>query len=65
MKRKTLKTLKLNKKSISNLNSSSIKGGTLISIVNPIICAQTEGTCINTDCEGGIICDLQDPKPKQ
>ncbi|EDP95203.1 hypothetical protein U8527_13375 [Kordia algicida OT-1] len=65
MKRKTLKTLKLNKKSISNLNASSIKGGTLISIVNPIICAQTEGTCINTHCEDGIVCDLQDPKPKQ
>ncbi len=65
MKKRNFNSLKLNKKSISSLNLSSVTGGTLISIINPIVCAQTEGTCINTDCEGGIVCDLQTPKPKE
>ncbi|WP_298418384.1 hypothetical protein [uncultured Kordia sp.] len=65
MKKRNLKTLKLNKKSISNFNSAAIKGGTLVSIIHPLVCAQSEGTCINTHCEDGIVCDLQTPKPKQ
>ena len=65
MKKRNLKSLKLNKKSISSLNTSGIKGGTLASIVNPIECAGSEGTCINTHCEDGIVCDLQTPAPKQ
>jgi hypothetical protein len=69
MKKKNFQSLKLNKKSISSLNSSSIKGGTLtfISLIPGVACAPggTEETCINTDCDGGIVCDLQVPGPKQ
>jgi hypothetical protein len=69
MKKRDLKTLKLNKKSISSLNSSTIKGGTsaLLSMLPGVACAPggTEETCINTNCEDGIVCDLQTPKPKE
>lgn len=69
MKKRNLKSLELNKKSISSLNSSSIKGGTLtlISLMPGVACAPggTDETCINTDCYGGIVCDLQVPLPKQ
>ncbi|WP_430409940.1 hypothetical protein [Kordia sp.] len=69
MKRKNLKSLKLNKKSISSLNSSSINGGTsgILSMLPGVACAPggSQGTCINTHCEDGIVCDLQVPKPKQ
>ncbi len=63
MKKRNLKSLTLNKKSISNLSSSTIKGGTLISIIHPLVCAQSETGCNNT--YDGVICDLQVPKPKQ
>lgn len=60
MKKRNLTALKLNKKSITNF-SHAIKGkGTVIESV----CYCTAGTCINTDCEGGVVCDLQTPKGK-
>jgi hypothetical protein len=69
MKKRNLKSLKLNKKSISSLNTSGIKGGTLTLISNMpgVVCGPggSEGTCINTHCEDGIVCDLQTPAPKQ
>jgi len=69
MKKRNFKSLKLNKKSISSLNSSSIKGGTstLLSNIPGVECAPggSEGSCIKTHCEDGIVCDLQVPKPKQ
>ncbi|WP_046757098.1 hypothetical protein [Kordia jejudonensis] len=69
MKKRNFKSLQLNKKSISSLNSADIKGGTsaLLSMLPGVACAPggSEGTCINTHCEDGIVCDLQVPKPKQ
>ncbi len=63
MKKRNLKSLKLNKKSISNFSTSTIKGGTIESIINPLLCAGSEGVCENT--YDGVVCDLQTPAPKQ
>jgi hypothetical protein len=51
MKRKNIRSLALNKKSISNFSTPAIKGGTFISIsCQPLgICAQSDG-CATDDC---------------
>lgn len=51
MKKKNLKSLSLNKNLVSNFNSSSITGGTIVSIsCQPIgICAETQG-CATDGC---------------
>lgn len=57
MKRKNLKSLKLNKKSISNFHTPAIKGGTFNTIsCQPIgICADTQG-CDTDDCNNTNAC---------
>ena len=69
MKKRNLKSLHLNKKSISSLNSSSVTGGItgILSLLPGVQCAQggTEDSCYNTVCPDGPVCDLQTPKPKE
>ncbi|WP_298419755.1 hypothetical protein [uncultured Kordia sp.] len=54
MKKKNLKSLNLNKKMVSNFNSSTVKGGTFLSIsCQPLgICAETQG-CETDGCTNG------------
>ncbi len=60
MKKKNLNSLTLNKKSISNFNTPSIKGGTLggntISCQPKGICAETQN-CPTDDCNHTIGCN--------
>ncbi|MBC8756092.1 hypothetical protein H2O64_15550 [Kordia sp. YSTF-M3] len=67
MKKRNFKLLKLNKKSISHLQLNSVHGGWFTN--SEIICdptyTETAETCINTDCPGGVVCDLQTPTGKQ
>ncbi|MEM6719411.1 MAG: hypothetical protein AAF611_08865 [Bacteroidota bacterium] len=69
MKKRNLKSLNLNKKSISSLNKSAVTGGTsgLLSLLPGVACAPggTDESCYNTVCPDGPVCDLQTPKPKE
>jgi len=68
MKKRTLKSLNLNKKSISSLNSSTVSGGMtgILSLVPGVACAPagSEESCHNTICPIGTVCDLQKSKPR-
>lgn len=78
MKKRNLKALALNKKSISNFSFIKGKGGTEDTITCGVSCPagnciesvtycthDTCGTCIETHCEGGVVCNLIDPKGKK
>ncbi|MBC8753906.1 hypothetical protein H2O64_04440 [Kordia sp. YSTF-M3] len=61
MKKKNLKSLNLNKKSISKLNDKSIKGGYSFTALTPIL-VFTEGNCVETigddSCTGSLLCNV-------
>jgi len=67
MKKKHFNSLKLNKNSVSNLQSHTIYGGgfTNSEIICSVTYTETQETCINTHCDGGIVCDLQYPTGKE
>lgn len=54
MKKRNIKNLNLNKKSISKLNSDEIKGGT---IVLTAVC-WSNLSCPTLTCSEGAVCDL-------
>ncbi|WP_298520194.1 class I lanthipeptide [uncultured Kordia sp.] len=54
MKKKSIKNLNLNKKSISKLNSDEIKGGTIV----PTGVCWSIISCPSLTCTEGVVCDI-------
>lgn len=63
MKKQGIKTLQLNKKSISNLTSQSVKGGT-VTTVTYITCWSCV-SCPTIDCTEGELCNEIEEKTKK
>jgi hypothetical protein len=59
MKKKNLRSLKLNKKSISSLQEDQLNGGTWTRWTNNSICdCETERNCTDTECHTVWDCEL-------
>jgi hypothetical protein len=57
MKKRSIKNLNLNKKSISNLSKNELKGGTIIPTVTIISCISCF-VCPTRSCTEGVLCDM-------
>ncbi|QHI38977.1 hypothetical protein IMCC3317_43770 [Kordia antarctica] len=53
MKKRNLKNLNLNKKSISNLSKNEIKGGTVLTAF-----CWSNLSCPSLTCSEGVVCDF-------
>lgn len=58
MKKRNLKNLNLNKKSISNLSKKEVKAGVAASITLTAISCWSCLSCPTIDCTEGIVCDF-------